>query len=273
MQRIVLPSLVLLASLGAATTALAQDTYSIPKTLSPVWKWKDGFTDKETMYFRRAYTGEAAQAQDDVGSYGAGHLTEVLPTAIIHRKGQVSVLESDPMTDIGDVVATTKLGTMTLDKMMKDPRARFKAIAVVHTGKLVFEKYIGLRPWENHLLASSSKSIVGLLAHQMAEEWLLDLSASITTYLPELKNTAWENVPVEAILHHRSGLDIGEGSRGKPGHPTTLFYATMTGGALLPKDASLIDAVKLATSSLNWGKSSNTFDQYLRPGSSHGKHR
>ena len=81
----------------------------------------------------------------------------------------------------------------------------------------------------------------------MAEEGLLDLSAPVSTYLPELKGTAWSKVPVEAVLHHRSGLDVGEGNLGKPGHPTTLFYATMTGAAALPKDASLMDAVKKAT--------------------------
>lgn len=54
-------------------------------------------------------------------------------------------------------------------------------------------------------------------------------------------------MPVEAVLHHRTGLDVGEGNLGKPGHPTTLFYATMTGGAALPKDTSLMDAVKKAT--------------------------
>ena len=221
--------------------------YSVPAELSPVWKWKDGYSDEETLYFRRAYTGAAAQTQDDVGSYAASHLTEILPTAMIYRNGPVAMLESTPMPEIANVVATTDLGTMTLGEMMKDPRSRFKAVAVVHKGKLVFEQYIGIRPWEIVLWASSSKTIVGLLAHQMAEEGLLDLSAPVSTYLPELKGTAWSKVPVEAVLHHRSGLDVGEGNLGKPGHPTTLFYATMTGGEALPKDASLMDAVKKAT--------------------------
>ena len=221
--------------------------YSVPAELSPVWKWKDGYSDEETIYYRRAYTGEAAQEAGDIGSYAVRHLSEVLPTATIHRDGPVAVLESAPMPEIADVVATTDLGTMTLGEMMKDPRSRLKAIAVVHKGKLVFEEYIGIRPWENHLWASSSKTIVGLLAHQMVEEGLLDLSVAVSTYLTELKETAWSKVPVDAVLHHRSGLDIGEGSLGKPGHPTSLFYAIMTGGAALPKDASLMDAVKIAT--------------------------
>lgn len=221
--------------------------YTIPAALNPVWKWKDGYSEEETLYFRRAYTGEAGLAADDVGSYGARHLSEILPTATVHRDGPVSVLESAPMPQIANVVATTPLGTMTLGEMMKDPRARFKAIAVVHKGKLAFEKYMGIRPWENHLWVSSSKTIAGLLAHQVAEEGLLDLSAPVPTYLPELKGTNWDKVPVKAALHHRSGLDIGEGNVGKQGHPITYFYAIMTGTSGLAKDASLMDAVKMAT--------------------------
>ena len=150
------------------------------------------------------------------------------------------------MPEIADVVAKTKLGTMTLGEMTKDPRARFKAIAVVHKGKLVFEEYLGIRPWENHLWVSSSKTFAGLLAHQIVEEGLLDLKAPVSDYLLELKGTNWDAVPVEAALHHRSGLDIGEGNVGKQGHPITHFYAIMTGTSGLAKDASLMDAVKIA---------------------------
>ena len=228
--------------------------YSVPSKLSPVWKWKNGYSDEETLYFRRAYTGEEAQKQNDVGSYAAIHLSEVLPTAMIYRNGPVAMLKSAPMPEIGNVVATTALGTMPLSQMLRDPRSRLKAIAVVHKGKLVFEKYIGIRPWDVTLWASATKTIVGLLAHQLAEEGRLDLSAPVSTYLPELKGTAWSRVPVEAVLNQRSGLDIGEGNVGKPGHPITLFYATMTGGAALPKDASLMDAVKKATKLAEPGK-------------------
>ena len=243
-----------------STSLLAQENqrkesgYSIPSGLTPVWKWKNGYSDEETLYFRRAYTGEDAQKQNDVGSYVATHLSEVLPTAVIYRNGPVAVLKSAPMPEIGNVVATTALGTMTLNQMLQDPRSRLKAIVVVHRGKLVFEKYIGMRPWVDGLWASATKTIVGVLADQMADEGLLDLSAPVSRYLPELKGTAWSKVPVEAVLNQRSGLDIGEGNVGKPGHPITLFYAIMSGGAALPRDASLMDAVKKATRLAEPGK-------------------
>jgi CubicO group peptidase (beta-lactamase class C family) len=72
------------------------------------------------------------------------------------------------------------------------------------------------------------------------------LSAPVSTYLPELKATAWADVTVADVLHQRSGLDIREYSLGEPGHPTTLFYATFAGGDDLPKDASFATSVMMA---------------------------
>ena len=94
-----------------AEEAVKSDTkYTIPAELSPVWKWKDGYSDEEILYFRRAYTGESAQLQDDIGFYASRNLAEVLPCATIHRDGTVAILESAPMPELADVVATTILG-------------------------------------------------------------------------------------------------------------------------------------------------------------------
>ena len=220
--------------------------YSIPSELSPVWKWKNGYTAEETMYYRRAYNGEALTESGDVGVYATRNLGEVIPTALVHRDGPVVMLEKAPIPEIANVTATTDLGTMTLRQMMDDPRSRFKAIAVVHKGKLVFEEYIGLRPWDNHIWASAAKSLNGILINQLEEEGRINLSAPVSTYLPELKGTAWAKVAVADVLHQHSGLDIREGSLGEPGHPTTLFYKTFAGGDDLPKDASFMTSVKMA---------------------------
>jgi len=179
--------------------------------------------------------------------------------------GQVSNLESEPISAIKDVSATTILGTMTLEEMMNDPRSRMKAIAVIHDGKVVFEKYIGIRDWDNHLWASATKILSGTLMHMAEEEGLVDLKNPVTTYLPELKGTDWEGVKVEDVLHQRSGLDISESRLGSsPDHPVTFLYAIAAGDPNLPPEASLIDAVKVCKKSLEPGSryeyaSINTF--------------
>ena len=60
---------------AAAAEEPSKSEYTIPAELKPVWTWRDGYTDEETLCFRRAYTGEAGLLADDIGSYGARHLS------------------------------------------------------------------------------------------------------------------------------------------------------------------------------------------------------
>ena len=117
----------------------SKSSYAIPEELQPVWTWKDGYSATETKRFRQIYSPVAAVAADDAGSYSSSRFSEIRNTTVVHRMGQVSNLESEPISAIKDVSATTILGTMTLEEMMNDPRSRMKAIAVIHDGKVVFE--------------------------------------------------------------------------------------------------------------------------------------
>lgn len=228
--------------------------YTIPSYLTPVWKWKNGYSAEQSKYFRKAYQPDSGVTADDVGNWVARHLSETGPSAIVHRNGPVSKLETKLIPDISQVTTTTSLGTMTLSEMMEDPRSRFKAIAVIHKGNLVYEKYIGIREWENHFWASATKIIVGTLAHIMNEEGLINLDNTVTFYLPELKGTAWEGIKVADVLHQRSGLDISESRLGSsPDHPVTLFYAIGGGDPSLPSDVSLLNALKASKKRLDPG--------------------
>ena len=250
---------VILVSTVLSGAAFAQETskseYTIPAELKPVWTWKNGYTDKETQYFRRAYLPDSGVTANDIGSWAASRMSEIGPSAIVHRYGSVSALETKPMPEIGSVKATTALGTMTLNEMMDDPRSRFKAIAVVHKGKVVFEKYLGIRDWDNHLWASATKIFNGTLGYILSEEGLIDLEKPVPHYLPELKGTAWEGVKVADALHQRSGLDISESRLGSsPDHPVTQFYAIIGGDPSLPADVTLLNAVRAAQKRLEPGK-------------------
>lgn len=83
------------------------------------------------------------------------------------------------MRQIEHVVATTELGTMTPREMMNDKRSRMRAIAVVHKGRLVYESYIGIRPWDNHIWGSAAKSVVGLVSYLVEKEGKLDLNQTV----------------------------------------------------------------------------------------------
>ncbi len=233
---------------------LSKSDYSIPEELLPVWTWRDGYSATETKRFRQEYSPLAAVTADDVGSYSSSRFSEIRNTTVVHRMGQVSNLESEPIPVISDITATTILGTMTVEEMMNDPRSRMKAIAVIHDGTVVFEEYIGIRDWDNHLWASATKILSGTLMHIAEEEGLVDLNSPVTGYLPELEGTDWEDVKVEDVLHQRSGLDISESRLdSSPDHPVTLLYAIAAGDTSLPPGTSLIEAVKVCKKRLEPG--------------------
>ena len=233
----------------------SQSDYALPPELKPVWTWGDGYSAEETQYFRRAYLPDSGVTANDIGSWAASRLSEIGPSAIVHRYGPVSELETELKPEIADVTASTALGTLTLREMMDDPRSRLKAIVVVHKGKVVFEEYRGIRDWDNHLWASATKIFNGTLAYILSEEGLIDLDKPVSYYLPELQDTAWEGVKVADVLHQRSGLDISESRLGSsPDHPVTQFYAIIGGDPSLPADVTLLNAVKAAEKRLEPGE-------------------
>jgi hypothetical protein len=215
--------------LGAVTSFAGESPYTVPETLKPMSTWRNGWSAEETRKYRQEYNDNTLTGGADDGAYAITHLSEVLPTAIVHRDGPIAMLESAPMPAIEKVVATTDPGSMTLGEMMNDRRSRIRAIAVVHKGKLVYENYIGIRPWDNHIRASAAKSLVGLVSYLLEQEGKLDLNRSVGHYLPQFRGTAWEKIPVADVLHQRSGLDILEADLGDPEHPITLFYAIFAG--------------------------------------------
>lgn len=245
MKFISLLTVLALSFLCVATCFAAQSTYSVPEELKPMTTWRNGWSAKETRKYRQEYNDNTLTGGEDDGAYAITHLSEVLPTAIVHRNGQVAMLENASIPAIEDVVATTDLGTMTLRDMMNDRRSRIRAIAVVHKGKLVYENYIGIRPWDNHIWASATKSVVGLVSYLLEKEGKLDLEQPVGRYMPQFRGTAWENISVADVLHQRSGLDILEAKFGDPNHPITLFYAIFAGASGLPENASFYDAMKV----------------------------
>ena len=211
-------------SFGAADAIALEPDYTIPDDLTPVKTWRRGYSADEALEFRRTYTYEDFVNTGDTGAYMFSRLGELIPTATLYRQGSVANLPRKPMPKIATVTATTKLGTKTLRAAMRDERSRLRAIAVVHNGKLVFEKYIGIRPQDSHLWQSCSKTISSLLIHLLAEEDLISLDAPVTEYLDELADKGWMHVTVADVLHQKSGMDVEENNVSDPSHPVAKFY-------------------------------------------------
>lgn len=82
---------------------------------------------------------------------------------------------------------------------------------VLHRGRIVFERYMnGLKPHGQHLAMSVTKSVVGMLAGILAHQGKLDVTAPLTTYLPELASTAYRGARVQHVLDMTSGVVFDE---------------------------------------------------------------
>ena len=85
------------------------------------------------------------------------------------------------------------------------------------------------RPWTADTIvsvASTTKGMVALCAHMLAERGKLDLDAPVARYWPEFARAGKEDIPVRWLLSHRAGLPAIR--RALPAE-ALLDWSTMTG--------------------------------------------
>ena len=76
-------------------------------------------------------------------------------------------------------------------------------MAIVHRGRLVFERYAnGMTEETPHILMSVSKSMLGLLAAEIG----IDAGRAVVDFIPELKSTAYSQATVRHLLDMRAGI-------------------------------------------------------------------
>ncbi|GIH80522.1 serine hydrolase domain-containing protein [Planobispora longispora] len=89
------------------------------------------------------------------------------------------------------------------------------AVAVTVDGTTVADLWGGhadrarTRPWERDTLVnawSTTKGIVALCVHMLADRGLLDLDAPVASYWPEFAAAGKRDLPVRWLLSHRAGL-------------------------------------------------------------------
>ena len=234
-----------IAFLSAVYTVMAAEPYTVPNDLTPVSNWVQGFTAKQAEHYRTVYTAPDIFIGNDTTAFAYLNLSEVVPTAVIRRGGPISELKIEKMPEIGDVVATTDLGTMKLKEAMADPRSRLQAIAVLHKGKIVYEEYLGMPRESQHLWSSTAKTLTGLLVYQLVEEGLIDLQAPVSSYLDFTKGSPIGAIKVEDVLHMRSGINFEENqvNRTNPEHPVSWAFAAALSPRGVPAGQSLREII------------------------------
>jgi hypothetical protein len=76
-------------------------------------------------------------------------------------------------------------------------------MAILHRGRLVFERYAsGMTEETPHILMSVSKSMLGLLVHEIG----LDAERRVVDVIPELQSTAYREATIRHLLDMRAGI-------------------------------------------------------------------
>ncbi len=164
------------------------------------------------------------------------HQREFVPTVVIARgAGPVAALPRAERAEI-DALEFFPVGSkerMTWGHSLLKNYA--DAIIVLHRGRVVYEKYFGVQaPERQHALFSVTKSFVGTLAAAMVVEGMLDESALVSRYLPELRDSALGSATVGQLMDMTTGIRFDEDYT----KPDAEIWAFNRAGNLLPRPAN-----------------------------------
>jgi CubicO group peptidase (beta-lactamase class C family) len=138
------------------------------------------------------------------------NIRQLVPTVNVWRgAGPASVLPRQEH-DIGASASVTMDGRpMTFARMLEETYA--DGIAVLHRGKLIYERYFGaLKPHKPHIAMSVTKSFTGTLAGVLIAEGKIDPQAPVTDYVPEFRASAFGDARVHEAMDMTTGLEYTE---------------------------------------------------------------
>ena len=149
-------------------------------------------------YFRPAYRA---------GSFR--HMDRIFPFHVVHRAGPISEL---PRSDrqLGEVTYKWKGASHTLNEL--HGLTKTTGFLVIKDGKIVQERYFdGATEASTFTSMSVAKSVTStLVGLALAEGKIKSLDDPITDYVPELRRTGYDGVPIKAILEMSSGTKFSE---------------------------------------------------------------
>ena len=114
------------------------------------------------------------------------NLHTIFPTVTVHRSGAVKELEAATDESIGSIQVPTKLGNAQLDSFLESDESTAISVLILHKGRIVFERYPRMKPYEKPVHWSVTKVMVSSLVAILEAEKKLNVELSIDHYIPEL---------------------------------------------------------------------------------------
>ncbi len=165
-------------------------------------------------------------------------------TATIARTGPSRELDSAPSPELADYSVRYRGGRARFeDYTGRD--ALLDAVIVVHDGRIVFESYRQMEPWQRHFAWSVSKVVAAAAVGALAHAGQVDVDRPVETYVPELADTAWAGTRVRDIANMASGIDCLDAD-GYQDKSTCIYRMEETLGITAPAgfDASFLEHLR-----------------------------
>jgi len=206
MKRFLGVAATLLASVSHAQTPAYPDAVaSDPATIG----WMEGSPPPADKVVRYA---DMSMYRFPQLRWSFANFRQLVPTRNIWRgEGRPSGLPRSLRDDI-DELKFTPLGggdPMTWEQSLA---ANYTdAILVLHQGRIVYERYLGvMTPHTPHMAMSVTKSFFGTLGATLVEEGKLDPEAPVSRYIPELERSAFGDATVRQVLDMTTGIRYSE---------------------------------------------------------------
>jgi CubicO group peptidase (beta-lactamase class C family) len=138
------------------------------------------------------------------------NLQRIYPTVAEYRDGPVRELEYDLMPAIAKYPVESPAGDIKFVDFLDSEFSTSLGVVIVYQGKIAFEHYARMRPYEKPIMWSVSKVLVSALVSILEERGLVDIDQVIETYVPELSTSVYAGTTVRNILDMATGIDCSE---------------------------------------------------------------
>lgn len=132
---------------------------------------------------------------------------QLFPTVNVYRLGQINELEVAPNAAIAEFQIETTEGLNSFDNFLASDGSTALGMLIIHQGKIVYEAYPRMEPYEKPIYWSVAKVMPSLLVRIFEERGIIDNEKQIEFYIPELARSDFAGITVRNILDMASGLD------------------------------------------------------------------
>ncbi|MDX1482231.1 MAG: serine hydrolase domain-containing protein [Woeseiaceae bacterium] len=214
----------------------------------------------QAQTFRNAWTIDNWDDGGPLTHYVFLNMSEFWPHSVIDRHGPVRAFERSDTNGAGDIVIDSSAGRMPLDDYVNEPTV--DALLILHRGRIAYEAYPRMHPWDKHLYMSVSKPFASTLIGILAGRGRIDVDMPVDDYLPELEGSGWDGVSVLDVLDMASGIDCLQTLDGVYTNPERCYYQYEAALGWLPPTAATPADVHAWIAALDAGRPAGEAYEY-----------